>query len=509
MRVASFAACLVAAPLLAAAQDEYDANPNSHYFQNDIDAEYHQVEAVFGEETATAALQEHAVSFDVNIAEEVQRGRRLGTPSITAANMWAGAVMPVALGSSYGSNETEIQVIRDALTEISSKTGIRFVGKRRDDKYKRWVEFIDGSGCSSAVGDSNAGSWRQGAQQIRLKQRRPDSPGSCRYMGIVAHELLHALGLWHQQGMSNRDKRVEIYRNLIIPKNRFNFDKQRNSNDFFADPADPEGTSVFSYASLMQYNKTSFAIEKGTTVMVAVDVQPDGTKVINQANTDLQGQRKGLDVSDAIELQLMYHCHKLNPSAGLKANFPVRNIRDMCTSRCRCAENQGGCKTNADCQGGLYCAQNVGVYEHLGQRMEIPGLNACLKPSQIGTFAAADPTAAIAPAEVVTPRTDGVVGREAYKALDDAMAAAPGADAGGSGSGLGDALNGDDVATATNAQVRSTIMAVGGAGAAAVVFAACVALYVHKNNKRGTIAASVGASDTQSKLSNNPSFEDL
>jgi hypothetical protein len=108
---------------------------------------------------------------------------------------------------------------------------------------------------------------RTGPQQIHLKQRCADSPGSC---VSWSHELLHSLGLWHQQSMPNRDDRVEICQERIMPKNFFYFRKQANANDFFADLADREWTAVFLYASHMQYNKTSFAIEKGTTVMVAV-----------------------------------------------------------------------------------------------------------------------------------------------------------------------------------------------------------------------------------------------
>jgi hypothetical protein len=192
MRVfASVALLAAAAPLLTFAQDEFTANPNSGYFQGDIDAEYHQVKAAFSQETADNALVGHAVSFDLHAEEEEIRGRRLGTPSISAANMWADAVMPWEFGSSYGTNQTEMKIVEDALVEITTKTGITFVKRKRGDGYKRWVTFIDGAGCSSAVGDTKARSWwGGGSQQIRLKQRRPDSPGSCRYLGIVAHEVL-------------------------------------------------------------------------------------------------------------------------------------------------------------------------------------------------------------------------------------------------------------------------------------------------------------------------------
>jgi hypothetical protein len=43
-----------------------------------------------------------------------------------------------------------------------------------------------------------------GAQQVSLQ-----SP-SCVYMGIAAHELMHALGFWHEQSRADRDSYVRI-----------------------------------------------------------------------------------------------------------------------------------------------------------------------------------------------------------------------------------------------------------------------------------------------------------
>jgi hypothetical protein len=43
-----------------------------------------------------------------------------------------------------------------------------------------------------------------GAQQVSLQ-----SP-SCFYIGIAAHELMHALGFWHEQSRADRDKYVRI-----------------------------------------------------------------------------------------------------------------------------------------------------------------------------------------------------------------------------------------------------------------------------------------------------------
>jgi hypothetical protein len=52
-----------------------------------------------------------------------------------------------------------------------------------------------------------------GAQQVSLQ-----SP-SCVYSGIVAHELMHALGFWHEQSRSDRDNYVRINWNNIQSSN--------------------------------------------------------------------------------------------------------------------------------------------------------------------------------------------------------------------------------------------------------------------------------------------------
>jgi len=46
---------------------------------------------------------------------------------------------------------------------------------------------MSSSGCYSYIG-------MQGGQQTASLQA-----GSCTYIGIVAHELTHALGFWHEQ----------------------------------------------------------------------------------------------------------------------------------------------------------------------------------------------------------------------------------------------------------------------------------------------------------------------
>ena len=85
-----------------------------------------------------------------------------------------------------------------------------------------------------------------------------------------------------------------------------------NSNDFFASKEDPNGTAVYSYGSIMHSASTSLARILGDTTIAAIDRKPDGSYTVNQTNTDLMGQDLKLDVTDAIEIQIMYFCHIQN-----------------------------------------------------------------------------------------------------------------------------------------------------------------------------------------------------
>jgi hypothetical protein len=47
----------------------------------------------------------------------------------------------------------------------------------------------------------------------------------CVQVGIVMHELMHAVGFFHEQSRADRDKFIQININNVVPETRFNFDK--------------------------------------------------------------------------------------------------------------------------------------------------------------------------------------------------------------------------------------------------------------------------------------------
>lgn len=97
-------------------------------------------------------------------------------------------------------------VITKAFEEYHKKTCVRFRPyKEGDDDFIK----IEGkqSGCWSFVGR------RGGGQVVNLQ-----NPG-CVHHGIIIHELLHALGFYHQQSAYERDDFVRInWENIKLGK---------------------------------------------------------------------------------------------------------------------------------------------------------------------------------------------------------------------------------------------------------------------------------------------------
>jgi meprin B len=116
-------------------------------------------------------------------------------------------------------------------TRINGRDCIKFVPRTTQATYLR---FHSGSGCWSYVGKQAA----SGAQLISIKIPNSAGTSNCAYTGIVAHELTHALGFWHEQSRADRDSYIRINYANIDSSQAYNFDKMTSGVDTLGTPYD-------------------------------------------------------------------------------------------------------------------------------------------------------------------------------------------------------------------------------------------------------------------------------
>lgn len=198
----------------------------------------------------------------------------------TVNRQWPRGVMAYVIDSSLTRSSKAMQAIRDGMAEWTSKTCIRF--KRRTNE-RAYANFKLGSGCSSYVGRTGS------RQDIHLGS-------GCWYKGIVAHEIGHALGFYHEQSRPDRDNYVTIVWDNIVEGNKFNFNKYNRGT------IDSLGTK-YDYGSVMHYGSRAFS-KNGRPTIVA---KRSGVTF---------GQRRGISATDAKQMNLLYKCESGGGGGG-------------------------------------------------------------------------------------------------------------------------------------------------------------------------------------------------
>lgn len=186
-------------------------------------------------------------------------------------------------------------VILQAFEEYRLRSCVDFKPYEGESTY---ISFVKLSGCWSFVGDDGTG------QNVSIGAR-------CDTKAIVEHELLHALGFYHEQSRSDRDDYVKIWWDEIEEGKEHNFNKYED--DFITDMNTP-----YDYESIMHYFPFSF--NKNESVPTITTTIPYFNHVI--------GQRLDFSKVDITRLNHMYDCAETHILLD-QCSFELINICGM------------------------------------------------------------------------------------------------------------------------------------------------------------------------------------
>ncbi|CAH1789177.1 unnamed protein product [Owenia fusiformis] len=190
----------------------------------------------------------------------------------SSSRKWPSGRVPYTVTGSLTSRERS--TLNAAIADYNRFTCIRWVPKRSSDKAYVNIKKAS-SGCSSAVGRTGR------AQTINLGR-------GCWNKGIVIHEMMHAIGFYHEQSRTDRDKYVTIMYDNIKSGKQGNFNKyDANKISLLGMPYD--------YSSVMHYGGRAFSKNGKATI------------VPKQRNARI-GQRSGFSSLDYKKINKQYKC---------------------------------------------------------------------------------------------------------------------------------------------------------------------------------------------------------
>ncbi|KAF8371200.1 hypothetical protein PRIPAC_77629 [Pristionchus pacificus] len=253
-------------PVTIPTNAQLDANLNAMLFEGDIDGipTGVQTSPVLRSRRGEPALTDNNV---------IQRS------SINLASfpngLWPQGRVPYVMEP--GMTTQQRTVIAQAVDEFNRLTCITIVPREARDMAFVFLRRSGAAGCSSFIGRTG------GNQTVNLAV-------GCYTKGIVVHELMHAIGFFHEQSRPDRDRFVRIAFENIRPETRHNF-AMHNMRII-----DAQGMP-YDYGSLMHYHRTAFSINGRDTI------------VPTNPNAPI-GNRSGMSAIDAakVNINLLYKC---------------------------------------------------------------------------------------------------------------------------------------------------------------------------------------------------------
>ncbi|XP_039292598.1 astacin-like metalloendopeptidase [Nilaparvata lugens] len=133
---------------------------------------------------------------------------------ISTKYKWPNATVPYQFTSNY--TEEEREKVESSMKEIETKTCVKFTPKADIDKDYILINKISNRGCFALAG------YRPEIRPMPVNFMPPDC---FKHAGTIQHELLHVLGLLHEQARPDRDQHVKVLWQNIDDKHKSDFGK--------------------------------------------------------------------------------------------------------------------------------------------------------------------------------------------------------------------------------------------------------------------------------------------
>ncbi len=183
-----------------------------------------------------------------------------------ASKRWPNGIIPYEIAAGHPKRADILAAI-----EMVNNNSVLCVRPRSGDA--NYIKFVSGSGCASWVGKQG------GMQEVTI--------GSCA-VGSIAHEMIHAAGMYHEQSRQDRDSFITVNLANVTAGKEHNFDKH---------VSDATDIGPYNYGSIMHYGATAFSKNGNNTITVKV---PPGTAAT------VIGQRTSISVGDQNGLKQIY-----------------------------------------------------------------------------------------------------------------------------------------------------------------------------------------------------------